>query len=107
MVKWWSDIFIQPLEFLHPPNFDYSLKYNLAILLHIDDYDVPSVINVFELKFLPIVDHSLCPNSNVVVVDFETFHDAIDYDSPFGDFNAKSWFFEINEFKLNNVNKAS
>jgi hypothetical protein len=68
------------------------LEDDLAIPLHVDDYDVPSTINVYEFQFFPPfdVDHPPSPNSDVAVVDFETFLNAIDYDYPSDDFSAKS-----------------
>jgi len=93
LVLLWSNdglnIFIQLLKFLPPLDFDFSLKDDLAIPWHVDDYDVPSVIVVFEFQFPPIVDHTPFSNFDVVAVDFEASCDAIDYDFPFGDFSAK------------------
>ncbi len=51
-----SDIFIQLLEFLpRPPSFDSSLKDDLAIPLHVDDYDVPSELMFLDFNFLPLL----------------------------------------------------
>jgi hypothetical protein len=50
-----SDIFIQLPEFLLP-DFVSSLENDPAIPLHVDDYDVPSTINVSEFQFpLPLI----------------------------------------------------
>jgi hypothetical protein len=84
------DILIQLLKIFHLLlDFDFSLKHDLAIPLHVDDYDVPFAIIVFEFQFPSIVDHSPSPDFDVGVIDFEASHDAIDYDFPFGDFKAQ------------------
>lgn len=99
------NVFIQLPKFF-PPDFESSLKDDLAIPLHGNDYDVPFAIVVFEFQFPPIVDHTPFPDFDVVATDFEASHDAIDYDFPFGDFSAKFRLLEVNESKLNNGNKG-
>jgi hypothetical protein len=95
------------LNFFSPLDFDSSLKDDLVIPLHVDDYNVLFLIDVFEFQFsAPIVDHSPSPDFDVVVIDFEASHEAMDKDFPFGDFNAKFQFLDVNESKLNNVNKG-
>jgi hypothetical protein len=59
------------------------------IPLHVDDYDA-STINVSKFQFpLSAIDHSPSLDYDVDTFDFEASLDAIDYDFPFGDFNAK------------------
>ncbi len=75
--------------------------------MHVDDYDVPFAIVVFEFQFPLIVDHTPFLDFDVVAANFETSHDAIDYDFLFGDFSAIFRLLEDNESKLNNVSKIS
>ncbi len=73
--------------------------------MHVDDYDA-STINVSKFQFpLSAIDHSPSLDYDVDTFDFEASLDAIDYDFPFGDFNAKFWFLDTNDFELNNVNE--